>query len=96
MQHTTDASQAPCRHCRRRLLYAWDEGLRVRADATPLDPVVTAALRSAGVRVYALTLGGHLVWETAVQVGQLRHVVSRHAEHVCVRAPVRHDQRRLF
>lgn len=85
MQHTTTASEAPCRHCRRPLLYAWDEGLLVRADVVELDPAVAAALRAAGRRVYARTDGGHLVLETLGRVGTLRLLRSRHAEHVCSR-----------
>lgn len=93
MQHTTTASRAPCRHCRRPLLYAWDEGLIVRADAVELDPVVAGALRGAGRYVYALTLGRYLVLETPTRAGSLRMVVSRHAEHVCRRPAVRDDRR---
>lgn len=83
MQHTTAASEAPCRRCRMPLLYAWDEGLLVRADAGPLDAVVAAVLRGAGCHVYALTIGRHLVLEDATRVGSLRYVVSRHAAHAC-------------
>lgn len=87
MQHTTRASEAPCRHCRRSLLYAWDEGLLVRADAAPIEKPVAAALRAAGRNVYALTEGGNLVRETTHRYGSLRLVASRHAEHVCPRPP---------
>lgn len=83
MQHTTTASRAPCRRCRRQLLYAWDEGLIVRADAYPLDDVAVVALRAAGRPVYALSWGRHLMLESPERVGSLRHVVSRHADHVC-------------
>lgn len=91
MQHTTTASYAACRHCRRSLIYAWDEGLLVRADANPLDDVVSRGLRNAGRHVYALTRGRYLILETADRVGALRMVVSRHAEHVCRQADVRDD-----
>lgn len=86
MQHTTTASEAPCQQCRRQLLYAWDEGLLVRADAAPLDPPVAAALRVAGRDVYALTEGGNLIRETVYRHGSLRLVRTRHAAHVCPRA----------
>lgn len=81
--HSTTASEAPCQQCRRPLLYAWDEGLRVRVDAAPLDEVVAAALREAGRRVYALSYGRNLVHETPERAGSLRLILSRHAEHVC-------------
>jgi hypothetical protein len=99
VQHTTTASDAPCRHCHRPLIYAWDEGLLVRADATPLDAVVAAELRRAGRRVYALTEGRNLVYETQERAGTLRLVRSRHAEHVCRRRPVaapRSEQLAIF
>lgn len=86
-QYTTTASEAPCRHCRRPLIYAWDEGLLVRVDALALDAVVAAALRDAGRRVYAYTEGRHLVHETAQRAGTLRLVRSRHAEHRCAKRP---------
>lgn len=87
MQYTTIASDAPCRHCRRPLLYAWDEGLLVRADAAALHAVVAVELRRTGHRVYALTEGRNLVYETVERAGTLRLVQSRHAEHVCRRSP---------
>lgn len=88
LQHTTAASEAPCRRCRRPLLYAWDEGRLVRADAPALDAAVVAALRGAGRRVFVLTAGRHLVHETAERVGTLRLAQSRHVEHACPQAPV--------
>lgn len=81
--HSTTASEAPCQHCRRPLLYAWDEGLRVRVDAAVLDAAVAGALREVGRRVYALTYGRNLVHETAERAGTLRLVISRHVEHAC-------------
>lgn len=87
MQHTTLASEAPCWHCRRPLIYAWDEGLLVRADRAPLDAVVATLLRDSGRRVYVLTHGGNLVHESPERVGALRLARTRHAEHVCSRAP---------
>jgi hypothetical protein len=100
VQHTTRASEAPCRGCRRPLLYAWDEGLLVKADAVELDDVVAAALRGAGHRVYALTHGRHLVLETPRRAGTLRLVLSRHARHVCTapekRALLVQEQLELF
>jgi hypothetical protein len=83
VQHTTTASEAPCRRCGRLLLHAWDEGLIVRADASALAPQVAAALRDMGRRVFARTRGGYLVYEPAERLGSLRMVVSRHAEHLC-------------
>lgn len=96
--HSTTASEAPCQHCRRPLLYAWDEGLRVRVDAAALDEAVAAALREAGRRVYALMYGRNLVLETVERAGSLRLVVSRHAEHVCRQqcAPIVQEQLELF
>ena len=100
MQHTTRASEAPCRGCRRPLLYAWDEGLLVKADAVALDEAVAAALRGAGRSVYALTHGRHLVLETPRRAGTLRLVISRHARHVCTavenHAPLVQKQLELF
>lgn len=95
------ASEAPCQHCRRPLLYAWDEGLRVRADATALDNAVAEALRGAGRRVYVLTDGLNLVHETTERAGTLRLVRSRHVEHACRRrpreyAPAVHEQLEMF
>ncbi len=87
MQYTTRASEAPCRHCRRPLIYAWDDGLLVRADAAPLHAVVAAALRDAGRRIYACTDGGNLVYEPVERAGTLRLVRTRHAEHICRRPP---------
>lgn len=87
MQYTTRASEAPCRHCRRPLIYAWDDGVLVRADALALDPVVASALREAGRRVYALTEGRNLVYEPSERAGTLRLVSTRHAEHECRRPP---------
>jgi hypothetical protein len=87
VQHTTFASEAPCRHCRRPLIYAWDEGLLVRADKAPLDPLVASLLRGSGRRVYVLTDGGNLVYEPSERVGTLRLARSRHAEHVCRQRP---------
>lgn len=83
--YSTTASEAPCQHCRRPLIYAWDEGLRVRVDALALDEVVATALREAGRRVYVLTDGRNLVHETAERAGTLRLVRTRHAEHICPR-----------
>lgn len=85
MQHTTLASEAPCLHCRVPLLYAWDEGLLVRAEARPLDLAVAHALRRAGRNVYVRTHGDNLIHETPQRVGTLRLVRSRHVEHLCPR-----------
>lgn len=85
MQHTTLASEAPCLHCRIPLLYAWDEGLLVRAEARPLDLAVAHALRRAGRNVYVRTHGDNLIHETLGRVGTLRLVRSRHVEHECPR-----------
>lgn len=83
VQYTTRASEAPCRQCRSGLLYAWDDGRLVRADAKPLDEGVAAALRGAGYVVFALTYGRNLVHETPERHGHLRLVLSRHSAHVC-------------
>lgn len=83
MQHTTLSSEAPCRRCRRPLIYAWDEGLLVRVDADELDAVVAGAARAAGLEVYAHTCGGHLIREDAYRAGSLRLVTSRHLTHQC-------------
>lgn len=85
--HSTTASEAPCRHCRRPLWHAWDEGLLVRADCLALDAPVAVALRESGRTIYALTHGGHLVQETRERYGTLRLVRTRHAVHLCARAP---------
>lgn len=87
MQHSTTVSEAPCLHCRRQLLYAWDDGLLVRADALPLAPPVAHELRRAGRRVYVRTDGGHLVLETLSRIGTLRLVRSWHAVHICPAVP---------
>lgn len=98
--YSTTASEAPCQACRRPLLYAWDEGLRVRVDTLALDEAVAAALRDAGRVVYVLTQGLNLVRETAERAGSLRLVRSRHAEHICRKAPklapVVHENLELF
>lgn len=83
--HSTIASEAPCRRCRRPLWHAWDDGLLVRADALPLDTAVAVALREAGRLIYVHTLGGHLVRETREKYGSLRLVRTRHLEHLCPR-----------
>lgn len=87
MQHTTLASEAPCLHCRAPLLYAWDEGVLVRADRAPL--AVSAAYRAIGRgrEVYVLTHGGNLIREDARRLGTLRLMRSRHLAHDCPRRP---------
>lgn len=98
--YSTAASEAPCRHCRRPLLHAWDEGLLVRADAAAIDEPVAAVLRDLGRAVYVLTAGRSLVRETAERVGSLRNVTSRHAAHECPAEPkslpVRYEKLELF
>jgi hypothetical protein len=98
---STQVSEAPCRHCRRPLIYGWDEGLLVRADALALDELVAAALRDAGRRVYVVTEGRQIIRETADRAGSLRLARSRHAEHLCRAevtkvAPVVQKQLELF
>jgi hypothetical protein len=85
MQHTTAVSEAACRHCGRPLLYAWDEGLLIRADAEELADAVAAGLRAAGLPVYVRTHGGNLIHETPERAGTLRLARSRHVEHRCSR-----------
>lgn len=98
--HSTMASEAPCRRCRRPLLHAWDEGLLAHVDALSLDLAVAQALRAAGRLVYVRTEGGWLIRETAERAGSLRLVRSRHVEHTCpaepVSASVVHEQLGLF
>jgi hypothetical protein len=82
------------------LLYAWDEGVLVKANREAVDLPVANALRAAGRVVYVLTEGRWLVRETAERAGTLRLVASRHPEHVCpsepVSAPVVHKQLEIF
>jgi hypothetical protein len=87
MQHTTLISEAPCLHCRTPLLYAWDEGLLVRADAREIDLPTANTLRFRGRHVYVRTHGGNLIHETLQRVGTLRLLRSRHVEHDCPRKP---------
>lgn len=90
--HSTIASEAPCRRCRRPLWHAWDDGLLVRADAYALDAAVAVALRESGRLIYVLTEGGHLVRETREKYGSLRLARSRHLEHLCPRVPADHTR----
>jgi len=82
---STRATDTTCPRCRAAVLVALDEGLRVRADSTPLpDRQSEIAALLDGRQTYTLTAHRHLIHRTAERIATDRLRGTIHAEHKCV------------